>query len=284
LEGDGPTGAFRNVGTQLAIINAQKGLQAFILKKGVCRVGRFENKVAIITGGARGIGLATAKKMAADGAKIILVDINEAQLQEAAGCIEAPQVSVMTCVCDITDPQQVEKLAELVIKECGQIDILVNNAGITRDAMSDKMTDLQWNQVINTNLTGAFNMCRAVIPYMKARKYGRIVSLASVSAYGNVGQVNYAASKAGIIGMTRTLALELGRYNITVNAVLPGLTATEMMKTIPEHVLDTWEKKIPMRRLGQPEEQADAISFLASDAASYISGVELPVAGAALII
>lgn len=246
-------------------------------------MGRFQDKVAIITGGARGIGFATAKKMAADGAKVVLVDINEAQLKEAAGKIEAPS-GVMTFVCDITDPQQVEKLAELVIKEFGQIDILVNNAGITRDAMIDKITDQQWNQVITTNLTGAFNMCRAVVPYMKQRKYGRIISLASVSAFGNVGQVNYAASKAGIIGLTRTLALELGRFNITVNAVLPGLTATEMMKTIPEHVLDAWEKKIPMRRLGQPDDQAEAISFLASDAAGYISGVELPVAGAALII
>lgn len=247
-------------------------------------MGKFENKVAVITGAGRGIGFATAKKMVSEGAKVVLVDVNAADLSNAAGLLEQTEQKVLTVCCDITDSEQVEKMVDLVIKQYGQIDILVNNAGITKDALIDKITNEQWSQVINTNLTGAFCVTRAIVPYMKEHKYGRIVSLASVSAYGNIGQVNYAASKAGIIGLTKTLALELGKYNITVNTVLPGLTATEMMKTIPQHVLNEWEKKIPLRRLGAPEDQANAICFLVSDEASYISGVELVVSGGSLII
>ncbi|MFY9174054.1 MAG: 3-oxoacyl-ACP reductase FabG [Peptococcia bacterium] len=247
-------------------------------------MSKFAGKVAIVTGAAQGIGAATAKKLASEGAKVAIVDVNQEQAQKTAATLDPTGDKVIGLACDVSNRESVAEMVAKVIDKFGKVDILVNNAGITRDAMAHKMSVDQWKLVLDVNLSGAFYVTQAVIPYMKEHKYGRIVSLSSSSAYGNVGQANYAASKAGIIGMTKTLAKELGRYNITVNAVLPGMTATDMIKTIPDDVMEGLKKLIPLGRPAEPEEQAEAICFLASDAASYITGVELVVSGGALII
>ena len=236
---------------------------------------RLKDKVAIITGGASGIGKATAELFATEGAKVVIWDIDEEKGQALAAKINARFYRVNT-----TSLPLVEEAAQNVAKDFGHIDILINNAGITRDATLKKMTAEQWQQVIDVNLTGVFNCTKAVQAYMVERGFGRIVTAASVVAhYGNFGQSNYVATKAGVIGMTKVWARELGRKGITANVVAPGFIATEMVKTIPEKVISMIEGNTPVGRMGKPEEIAAAYLFLSSDEAAFINGTTLNVDG-----
>ena len=236
---------------------------------------RLENKIAIITGGAAGIGAATAVKFAQEGAKVIIWDLNEVKGMELAQQIDAVFAKVNT-----SNYQEIEAAAKSVYDRFGRIDILINNAGITRDSSLKKMTPEQWQQVIDVNLSGVFYCTKIISEYMLLNNYGRIINASSVvGLYGNFGQTNYVATKAGLIGMTKTLARELGRKGITVNAIAPGFIATEMVSAMPENVIETMKAKVPVGRLGMPEEIAAAYAFLASDEAAYINGTTLSVDG-----
>lgn len=238
-------------------------------------MGKLNEKVAIITGGAQGIGKATAERFAAEGAKVAIWDIDKEK-----GAAVAEAIGGKFYAADTSSLEAAEAAAKQVVDDFGQIDILINNAGITRDASFKKMTADQWQQVIDVNLTGVFNCTKAVFPYMAERNYGRIISAASVVAhYGNFGQTNYVATKAGVIGMTKVWAREMGRKGITANAVAPGFIATEMVAKVPEKVIQSLEEKTPVQRLGKPEEIASAYAFLASDEAAFITGTTLCVDG-----
>ena len=239
---------------------------------------RLENKVAVITGGAAGIGKASVEKFVSEGAKVAIWDVNE----EAGQALVAkyPDATMFIKV-DTSNPVSVEKATAETVAKFGTIDILINNAGITRDATIKKMTFEQWEQVISINLTGVFNCIKNVSPIMIEKEGGRIINTSSVvGLYGNFGQTNYAATKSGVIGMSKTLAKELGKYKITVNAVAPGFIATDMVRAMPQKVIDMMEGKTPIGRLGEPEDIANAYTFLASDEASFISGSVLSVDGA----
>ena len=245
---------------------------------------RAQDKVVIITGGASGIGRVSALRFAAEGAKVVIWDIDKAKAEATHAEIEAAGGQAVTAVVNTTQPEQVAAAAQAAHAQFGRIDVLINNAGITRDATLRKMTLAQWQQVLDVNLTGVFICAQAVAPYMEAQRNGRIINTSSVvGLYGNFGQANYAATKAGLIGLTKTLARELGKYNITVNAVAPGFMATDMLATIPEKVLDALKARTPLGRLGRPEEIAAAYLFLASDEAGFISGTVLSVDGALTI-
>lgn len=241
---------------------------------------RLENKVAIITGGADGIGKATAIRFAEEGAVAVIWDLNAEkgmllaeEIRKTGGQAEFFEVNT-------ADYGQIEKAAAGVAGKYGKIDILINNAGITRDASMKKMSVEQWQQVIDVNLSGVFYCTKAVSPYMVDKGYGRILTTSSVVAlYGNFGQTNYVATKAGVIGMTKTWAREFGRKGITANAVAPGFIATDMVAAMPENVLASMREKVPSGRLGKPEEIASAFLFLASDEAAYINGAVLSVDG-----
>ena len=245
---------------------------------------RAQDKVVIITGGASGIGRVSALRFAAEGAKVVIWDIDQAKAEATRSEIEAAGGQVVVAQVNTTLPEQVAAAAKAVHDQFGRIDVLINNAGITRDATLRKMTLAQWQQVLDVNLTGVFVCAQAVAPYMEAQRSGRIINTSSVvGLYGNFGQANYAATKAGLIGLTKTLARELGKYNITVNAVAPGFMATDMLATIPEKVLDALKSRTPLGRLGKPEDIAAAYLFLASDEAGYVSGTVLSVDGAITI-
>lgn len=241
---------------------------------------RLENKIAVITGGAQGIGKAAVKRFAEEGATIIIWDVNEEkafatinEFKDISNKIEFQKV-------DVTKLDSVSDAAKQIIDKHKKIDILINNAGITRDASFLKMTPEQWQQVIDVNLTGVFNCTKAVAPFMVEKLYGKIVNTSSVvGLYGNFGQTNYVATKAGIIGMTKVWARELGRKGINVNAVAPGFIATEMVSTVPEKVLDMLKEKTPLGKLGDPEDIANAYLFLSSDEAKFINGAVLSVDG-----
>ena len=239
-----------------------------------------EGKVAIVTGGSSGLGKATLQKFADQGAIVVNWDVNETRgkLLEAE-FIQSGHTAAFFTV-DTSNADAVRDAAFQVIAKYGKIDILVNNAGITRDATLLKMTDDQWQQVININLTGVYNCTRAVAPYMVEKGYGRIISISSVvGLFGNFGQTNYAAAKAGVIGMTQTWAKELGRKGVTANAVAPGFIHTEILDAMPADVLDKMKAKVPVQRLGKPEEIAAVNAFLASDDAAYINGAVISVDG-----
>lgn len=241
---------------------------------------RLDAKVAIVTGGASGIGKATCLKFLQEGAKVVIWDVAEAKAQETVNEFAKQGYQTDFIKVDTTSFDSVKQAAQKVFDNYGKIDILINNAGVTRDATLKNMTDEQWDLVINVNLKGVFNCAKAVMPHMVANNYGRIVNAASVVAlYGNFGQTNYVATKAGVIGMTKTWARELGRKNITVNAVAPGFIATEMMLTIPENVLQGFKDKTPLGRLGDPTEIANVYAFLSSEEASFISGTVISVDG-----
>ncbi|MCF8364516.1 MAG: beta-ketoacyl-ACP reductase [Bacteroidales bacterium] len=241
---------------------------------------KFNNKITIITGGADGIGKATAIKFAAAGAVTIIWDVQEekgkavcAEILKNGGKAEFFKV-------DTSKMTEIEAAVASILKKYETIDFLINNAGITRDASFKKMTSEMWQQVIDVNLTGVFNCTKAIAPIMLDKGFGKIVNASSVvGLYGNFGQTNYVATKAGIIGMTKTWAREFGRKGVNVNAVAPGFTMTEMVAKMPEKVLDDMKTKVPLGRLATPEEMADAYMFLCSDFASYINGHTLSVDG-----
>lgn len=242
---------------------------------------RLKGKTAIVTGGARGIGFAIAKRFVEEGASVALWDVLEDQLAEAKAKLNgAPDRKVMTQKVDVTQSEDVKQAMDKVEAELGPVDIMVNNAGITRDAMLHKMDDAKWDAVIDVNLKGVFLCGREAGSRMRERGNGVILNTSSVvGLYGNIGQTNYAAAKAGVIAMTQTWAKELGVKGVRVNAVAPGYTMTEMMHTVPEKVLDALKDKAPIKRLGQPEDIAAAFAFLASDDASYVTGHVLSVDG-----
>lgn len=241
---------------------------------------RLENKVAIVTGGAAGIGAATATRFAAEGAIIIIWDLDEARGKELSAKLNSKGQKVEFAKVNTANFSEIEKAAKAVVEKHGKIDILINNAGITRDSSLKKMTPELWQQVIDVNLSGVFYCTKIISDYMVEKNYGRILNASSVVAlYGNFGQTNYVAAKSGLIGMTKTWARELGRKGVTVNAIAPGFIATEMVAKMPENVLDGMKAKVPSGRLGLPEEIASAYLFLASDEAAYINGAVLSVDG-----
>ena len=236
---------------------------------------RLKDKVSIITGGAAGIGAATAIKFKEEGAKVIIWDLNEEKGKALAAELGANFDKVNT-----SNYADIELAAKKVFDTYGRIDVLVNNAGITRDSSLKKMTPELWQQVIDVNLTGVFYCVKIISEYMLMNNWGRILNASSVvGLYGNFGQTNYVATKAGLIGMTKTLARELGRKGITVNCVAPGFIATEMVSAMPENVIESMKAKVPVARLGEPKEIASAYAYLASDEAAYINGATLSVDG-----
>lgn len=241
---------------------------------------RLANKVAIITGAANGIGLAAAEKFACEGAKVALADFDADLGESRATELKEKGYDVAFFQVNVADRESVNKLAGSVKEYFGGIDILVNNAGITRDGMLAKLSVEDFQQVLDVNLTGVFHCTQAVLPAMLERGSGKIINTSSVSGvYGNVGQTNYAATKAGVVGMTKTWAKELGRKGINVNAVAPGFIATGMTAKVPEKILEQMKMMVPLGRLGNPEDIANAYLFLASSESNYINGTVLHVDG-----
>ncbi len=235
---------------------------------------RFKDRVALVTGGARGIGAATARLLAAEGAKVAVSDLDEAPAREVADPIGGLAVA-----CDVSVRAQVDAMVELTLKELGGLDILVTCAGIIRDNLLFKMSDEEWDAVIDTHLKGTFLCARAAQKQMVEKKYGKMVFLSSTSALGNRGQANYSAAKAGLQGMARTLAIELGPFNVNVNTVAPGFVETRMTRATAERMgmdFETFKlgaaSQIPLRRIGQPEDIANVIAFLCSDESGFVSG------------
>lgn len=237
-----------------------------------------KDKVALITGGAKGIGKAVAETFHKAGAKIVIWDLDE-EGQKTADALNGKFYKVNTA-----DREGLEKVTQEVISDFGRIDILVNNAGILRDSSFLKMTDNLWDDVINVNLTGVYNCAKAVVPHMKAQKYGRIINASSIAGvYGNFGQTNYSAAKAGVIGFTKSLAREVGKDGITVNAIAPGYIQTEMTASIPQEFQEKIIASIPVRRAGKPEDVANAYLYLASEEASFVNGSVLHVDGGGIL-
>jgi len=241
---------------------------------------RLENKVSIITGGAQGIGKATAEKFLEEGAIVIIWDVDEMKGTQFVNQAKEKGLSLKFMKVNVAKLEEVETAVKNIIDEFGRIDVLINNAGILRDATLLKMSAEKWQQVIDVNLTGVFNCTKAVAPFMVEKQSGKIVNATSVvGLYGNFGQTNYVAAKAGVIGMTKVWARELGRKGINVNAVAPGFIATEMVANMPEKVINMMKEKTPLGRLGTPEDIANAYCFLASDEASFINGAVISVDG-----
>ena len=237
-------------------------------------------QVALVTGASQGLGRSMAIALAASGAHVVAVARNVSKLQETMDAITAAGGQGEVRPCDVSQRESVDALIESVVEQHGKLSILVNNAGITRDTLLPSMSDDQWDDVINTNLRGAFLFTRAASRFMMRARYGRIINIASVSGLiGNAGQCNYSASKAGLIGMTRSLSKELGKRNVTVNAVAPGFIESDMTKALGPALLDEVKKRIPAARIGKPEEVAACVLFLASRAAGYVTGQVLTVDG-----
>lgn len=245
---------------------------------------RLKNKVSIITGGARGIGEATARKFAAEGARVVVCDLDPKAVDAAVAAIGAAGGEALGFVVDVTQPTTIQAMVDAVMAHWGRIDVLVNNAGIVQDAQLLKMSDQQFDKVIDVNLKGTYNCAKAVVHIMAQQGGGVILNASSVvGLYGNFGQTNYAASKFGVIGMAKTWAREFGRKGIRANAVCPGFVETGILDSIPEKVLDAMRARVPLGRLAKPDEIANTYAFLASDEASYISGAVIEVGGGATI-
>ena len=241
---------------------------------------KLKGKVAVITGAAQGIGYATARKFLDEGALVALVDLSDEALQSARSQLKVNGEIIESFAVDVTRRDQLDRMVDRLRGRFGRIDILVNNAGITQDARIQNMTEEQFDRVIDVNLKGTYNSCKAVLAPMLEQGSGVILNASSVvGIYGNFGQTNYAASKFGVIGFVKTWARELGPKGIRCNAVCPGFIATHILETIPERVLNQLKDRVPLKRLGRPEEVANVYAFLASDEASYINGAVIEVAG-----
>ncbi len=241
---------------------------------------RFEGRVSIVTGASQGIGETIARDLAAEGAAVVLVDVQKDKLEAVAASIVEAGGRAETSVVDVGDTAAVERAVAEVAAAHGRIDHLVNNAGITRDALLMRMKEEDWDAVLRVNLKGTFNFSRAVLRTMIAARYGRIVNIASVAGLmGNAGQTNYAASKAGVVAMARSLAREVGSRGITVNAVAPGFIATAMTEALPEDIRKAYLDIIPLKKFGLPKDVASAVIFLLSDDAAYITGQVVSVNG-----
>jgi 3-oxoacyl-[acyl-carrier protein] reductase len=245
---------------------------------------RLKDKVSIITGAANGIGKSTALKFGQEGAKVVVCDLKQNEVDAVVSEIKAAGGQAMGAVVNVTSDADIKDAVEAVTKAWGRVDVLVNNAGITMDSTMKKMTEEQWDRVIDINLKGVWRCTKAVVDIMLAQNSGVILTTSSVvGIYGNFGQTNYAATKFGVIGMTKTWAKELGKNNIRAVAVCPGFIGTEMVRAMPEEVIKKIESGIPMRRLGKPEEIASTFAFLASDEAGYITGVAIEASGGVVL-
>lgn len=241
---------------------------------------KLAGKVCVITGAGRGIGKATSLKFAGEGAKVVVCDVSPEWIDETVREVREMGGEAVGHYVDVRDRSTIEKMVEQVVAKYGRIDCLVNNAGIVRDAQLKNMSDEQFDQVIEINLKGVYNCTKAVVDVMLKQQSGVILNTSSVvGLYGNFGQTNYAASKSAVIGMVKTWARELGRKGIRANAVCPGFIATPILNSMPERVLAAMEEKVPLGRLGKPEEIAATFAFLASDDAAYINGAVIEVSG-----
>jgi len=237
------------------------------------------DQVAIVTGSGRGIGRAIAESLVKEGAKVVISDINEELTLQTSKEIEAAGGQAFGIACNVTNSESVAKMVEAVVAKWGRIDILVNNAGITRDALFMRMSEDQWQAVIDTNLTSAFKVTQPVLKIMSKQRSGRIINIASTTGvHGNFGQVNYAAAKAGLIGFTKTVALEYASRNITSNAVAPGFIDTAMTQALGEEIISKFVEKIPLKRMGTPDDIAKAVVFFAGPG-SYVTGQVMEVNG-----
>jgi 3-oxoacyl-[acyl-carrier protein] reductase len=242
------------------------------------------NKTSLVTGASRGIGRSIATDFIKEGATVFLNSINKNNLEKAYLELKKMGAKCFCYAADVSNENEVRKMLEYIYEKTENLDILVNNAGIIKDSTLHKMEDEYWSRVIEVNLKGVFNCCRAVLPKMRENNYGRIINIASVVGIcGNFGQTNYSASKAGVIGLTKSLAYETAGKGITVNAVAPGFIETDMTKTIPEEIRQKIISKIPLKRFGSPDEVAKMVTFLASDDSSYITGQVLNVNGGFLM-
>lgn len=240
---------------------------------------RLKDKVAVVTGAGRGLGKGIALKLAREGARIVVSDVLEENAQAVAAEIEKAGGKAIAVKADIANKLDVEAMFATAVNRLGPVDILVNNAGINRDGVLHKMSDESWDKVISVNLTGTFYCLRLAAQQMRERGYGRIVNVASMSWLGNFGQANYAASKAGVVGLTKTAARELAKKGITVNAVCPGFIDTEMTRGVPENIWEIMVGKIWSGKVGSPEDVGNVVAFLASDEASYVTGEVINVSG-----
>jgi len=240
---------------------------------------RLKDKKAAVTGAARGIGRAIALKLAREGADVIVADVNLEGVQKVAEEIKNMGRKAVDLKVDVSIKEEAEKIINTAKDELGRLDILVNNAGINRDAMLHKMSDEDWEKVLAVDLTGVFFCTRAAAKLMRDQGYGRIINISSASWMGNIGQANYSAAKAGVVGFSKTAARELARKGITVNVICPGFIDTEMTRAVPDKVRAKIMEKIPMGEVGKPEDVANAVAFLASDEARYITGAIIDVGG-----